>query len=93
MLVRGYWTKLRERLCPLEIVNQLYEEDILSDLDRQQIREQTATYKQCDTLLEKVKRLSNVKIRLFAHVLSKSHGIDDLGREMLCDMDKAREEI
>lgn len=93
VLVRDYWAKLRERLCPLEIVDRLFEEDILSDLDRQQIRDQTATFKQIDILLEKVKRLSNVRIRYFAQVLSESHGIDDLGGKMLRDMDKAREDV
>ena len=89
VLTKNFWVILHERLWPDEVVDKLYEQRIIEDRLLSQIRAEKEHFKKVDLLLDRVKCLDEEKIRGFAVVLSRSEGIDDVGRDMLRKMDEA----
>ena len=82
-ILRPFHTELQTRLQPRLLVPWLYEKEIISDAEKENIQSGRTRWEQTMYLLDVMKTRSQADAILFARELSKTKGIQDLGKKIL----------
>ena len=88
-VLQKYWKELCDRLNPGLIIDELYQAKVLHPNDLEDIRSEGPRHKKAVCLLDKMRLRSLGSIRYFIEVLTRTEGIEDVGRDMLRDIDGA----
>ena len=82
-ILRPFHSKLQNRLQPQLLVPWLYENEIISDAEKEKIQSGRTRWEQTMYLLDVMKTRSRTDAILFARKLSKTKGTQDLGKKIL----------
>ena len=84
-ILRPFHNELQTRLQPQLLVPWLYEKEIIADAEKENIQSGRTRWEQTMYLLDVMKTRSRADAILFARELSKTKGIQDLGKKILLE--------
>ena len=82
-ILRPFHNELQTRLQPQHFVPWLYEKEIISDAEKENIQSGRTRWEQTMYLLDVMKTRSRADAIVFARRLSKTKGMQDLGKKIL----------
>ena len=83
-----YWKVLTKRLSPMNILDELFGEEVISCNLMEKIRKTPLRKERVDILLDHVSRMNDKYVKTFATVLSETEGIKDVGHRLLEDIEQ-----
>ena len=86
-VLRKHSRELVGRVNPDRVIVELFEKKVINYYDLEDLTEDRARYKKARVLLNRIWHSPDHDIRLFAEVLSRTRGIEDLGYRLLEDLD------
>ena len=92
-VIQKHWVTLKDRLLPLEVIDTLFAKELISDRALALIRDEQKRFKQVEILMDHIMCLSDKEIKQFAMILSHTHGISDVGEQLVREMNAVEQSL